>query len=555
MNIKPQNLIEVTGAKAGQRAILKDGKAILVGIGGKQLSGGSGVDTSDTTAKSSDVLAGKVFHRADGKLVQGTIATVEPTVDGNTFTVQQGYVATQTVKQVPLANITQTEDKLIIDIGYIDQKKEYQMSSSGGSGSLDVVKVTQYSPYVPAYSAQKGYSFELEATWYNWQVDKEQAYDTTPYEGLYTVTEQTKHCTSFGRVYKNANGKWLYAFSYDNWQQATDDNSTAYWCIHDSLGYAPQEAFCSVYCNNKNTAISSLTDWSNYYGMYTFTSVVVAQQVTSPATQAIPMVLKGTKVTGYDKSTMTWQDGPIAVTPAQFDIQPRTNWYYNYTNGNLVGSAVGSAIASNLYVKFDVEKAETQTGQPISRIGDGPVFKTVQNVPCVDIQNGGGFDIFSDDFLIKNNQPFAISAFVRIDKNQYNDYILFQAYNSNWSSAGGFQFILLGSKNFFIRGGGVRNDSLNTVSTYRFPTGKWIHVFYVYDKVRQSVYINGECVWVCNITRTFPTQSVGQVAVGNSIDHRNFWDGYIAQFKYYNALVSQHQIKAQAERCLAMVNS
>ena len=42
MNIKAENLIAVTGAKAGQRAILKNGKAILVGMGGAVATPSSG---------------------------------------------------------------------------------------------------------------------------------------------------------------------------------------------------------------------------------------------------------------------------------------------------------------------------------------------------------------------------------------------------------------------------------------------------------------------------------------------------------------------------------
>ena len=48
MNIKSENLIAVNGAKAGQRAILKGGKAILVGIGGLSAAAGAGSIPSTT---------------------------------------------------------------------------------------------------------------------------------------------------------------------------------------------------------------------------------------------------------------------------------------------------------------------------------------------------------------------------------------------------------------------------------------------------------------------------------------------------------------------------
>lgn len=130
--ITSENLVEVTGAVAGQRAILKNGKAILVGMGGMTTDVG-GTDVSMTTATEADVLNTVQFYKADGTFVSGSIETVVPTLNENVFTVGKGYISEKTELTIPEATIIETEDKVTVGIGYNSSQKEYNISSGGSS--------------------------------------------------------------------------------------------------------------------------------------------------------------------------------------------------------------------------------------------------------------------------------------------------------------------------------------------------------------------------------------------------------------------------------------
>jgi hypothetical protein len=240
MNIQKDNLIEVASLKAGQRVIQVDGKWIAVGVGGNAGVSAEKTDLSFITATDDTILEGYIGSDKDGNPVEGTIQTVNPSLSGNKVIVSKGYNPESKELIVAEAEApTVSGNKVTIHVGYNATEQIIETegggTSSAGGGTFDVVKVTEYSPYVPAYPEQIGYVFDLDMQWYNWETSVEEPYDASAYEGLYTVTEETKSCMGFGRVFKNANGKWLYAFSYDNWGQATDDSNSANWCISDDL--------------------------------------------------------------------------------------------------------------------------------------------------------------------------------------------------------------------------------------------------------------------------------------------------------------------------------
>lgn len=105
-------------------------------VNGIQQGVEGGIDVSATTAVESDVLSTAKFYKADGSFVSGSIQTVTPTLSGNKFTVNKGYVANDTELAVPESTITETEDKVTVGVGYVGEAKEYNLGTDNVAGVL-----------------------------------------------------------------------------------------------------------------------------------------------------------------------------------------------------------------------------------------------------------------------------------------------------------------------------------------------------------------------------------------------------------------------------------
>ena len=555
MNIKPQNLIEVTGAKAGQRAILKDGKAILVGLGGiptaQQDSSEPSIDLSFVTATEDQILEGYVGVDQAGNPVEGAI------------TVQKGTTITPSVMPIVYSNVyidgnltiqgDQNLNPSIIKKGQslfgVVGEYEGSGSSSGSGGAFDIVKVTEYSPYVPAYPQQIGFVFDIEAT--DPTSDDGQApYDASAYEGLYTVTEETKTCASFGRVYKNANGKYLYAFSYQTWGQATDDTMYAYWCIADSVGYGPDSSFISANQAINPTLPGDAAGWQNVMSYPNIKSCTVTQQVTAPATEAIPMVLKGSVASGYNTETKVWTDGATSTDYSGFEVEPYKNWYYTGVNNRLIGAAVGSNVPHVFYASLTNQTTTAETGQTLTFINrsDYPgKFNTVDGVPCYDMSadSANRIQTTSPSGVFSSGKPFAVSMFMRLNN---------QVWADKWALAigtdsanKGFCIGYTGDMHVQTTGTGTADSRYISKKAYK---GEWVHVFVVNHGDYEDMYINGVLDGTLNWKRE--GQDTGNMYLGSWFGTAGL-EGYIAQIKIYNAVVSPAQIKNEADRCLALV--
>ena len=579
---------------------------------------GNNVDLSFVTAGAGDILSGKVGTDKDGKPVNGSIETVTPSLSGNKFTVgkgfvpenkeltvaeakaptvsfnivtvYQGYMDRQSTVEIPKATATLSANVVTIPAGYHDSntvtvpeahaptvsgntvtihpgyvptERTVETEGGGGESAFDIVKVTEYSPYVPAYPEQIGYIFDIDMQWYNWETSVEEPYDASAYEGLYTVTEETKSCTGLGRVFRNANGKWLYAFSYDNWEQATDSSNSAQWCIGDDLGYSPESgAFMYSDTVSKGTLPNSNSSWNSM--MYTVKACTITTQVTAPATEAIPMVLKGSKAESYNTETGIFVDGSSQTAYSGFEIEPYKEWYYASTNGKLIGGSIGSNVATALYVPMELNANTAVTGQRLVGVEGTPTFTTKSGVPCCNMWNTASLAAENVEYNPGENPSMSISFFINVSSLYEGENPIFEAFGPSGGFSGQGLEIFTGDGNYLcIRGGkptDISNNNYYKRSDFSFNADKWYHVCIVfYGGVYEEYYVNGE-FQERHYFRRFFEKKTNTCAIGCDLNrdctpvrNRNHFRGYMAQLKYYSGIVSPVQIKLEADRCLAMV--
>lgn len=100
---------------------------------------GGSVDLSFVTAEADQILSGYVGSDKDGNPVNGTIATVTPSLSGNKFTVGKGYVPENKELTVAEAKApTVSGNTVTIHPGYVPEEKTVE--TEGGGGSMEIYK-------------------------------------------------------------------------------------------------------------------------------------------------------------------------------------------------------------------------------------------------------------------------------------------------------------------------------------------------------------------------------------------------------------------------------
>ena len=94
-----------------------------------------------TTVDPEDVRLGEKFVNLRGELVEGTMPTVTPSLDGNVFTVASGYVAKDTTLTVPEMTISNDGSKITVPVGYNKTEQTFPITS-GSTVDLSFVTAT-----------------------------------------------------------------------------------------------------------------------------------------------------------------------------------------------------------------------------------------------------------------------------------------------------------------------------------------------------------------------------------------------------------------------------
>lgn len=255
--------------------------------------------------------------------------------------------------------------------------------SGGSSGTFDLAKVTEYTPYAPAVTG-------LSQIVVSGLGDD---YDSA--NGTYNVTAETKKESDiFKRIYKHTSGEWYI------WGEYEPEYEEGYWYI----GVAPDSGDLVYYTSEE------LTDGEYYFENWdTGDSYDVALDVTKTNYPESPMVLKGVKATGY-------HDGECTFSTAEtdfigFDAVPQVGLTYAVFVDSLVGKSIDTML---LKLSFDGDDvlADSSSYAHIVTQEDGEVLSEGYSGNAWDFD--GGFlkiEPKGNEFVFGTND-FTIEAYI-----------------------------------------------------------------------------------------------------------------------------------------------
>ncbi len=638
-------------------------------------SGNQTISLSFITAGADHILSGHIGADKDGNPIEGQIMTVTPSLDGNKFSIEKGYVAAPTELTVPAAQIIETDKKVTIGVGYLGESKEYELASEasdidltfvtagtnqilsgftgsdkdgnpvqgsietvypelsdsgdikihidsgyledsfdfnvkegkieveqnrvilrGGyystnmitvgelyldteitpgtedqiisansflpqdliirgvnaSGAFNIVKVEEYSPYVPAYPDIYGVNvyFTKKNLWgdYGTLVDGTDPaeYIDQQFQGIYTPTEETMNCTGFGRVFRNENGMEIRGYDNDTYGPGTEETINGIWLIVNGSYYYEwmTNMDAELYSDAVKNPWDAVTWGSQTNGEAGTVDIRRTEEPVKAATAEIPMILKGSVTAGYDPSTSEWTDGTSSRNYTGFETEPILHWYYASTSDKLIGAPINSNVPYVFYASLDESYSRThaETGEEFILTNTKLTMPTIDGVPCLssEVVNTADVSVNIPEGVFVTGKPFAVSLFMREEQGGY-DLAAFE--------------IREPSDNLILKVGldsgcyvGVwGTTSYGSPKSYK---GKWVHVFLVNHGNREELYVNGTLAASKEITRNLSNHKTTMMFG----DYRYIGTvSYVAQVKCYNYIVSPLQVKAEADRCLAMV--
>lgn len=555
----------------GQQNFTQENIAQGVTMWGKTGTHKSGADFSGTTATAEDVLEGKYFRKSDGSLTEGVIPTVEPVLNGNVFTVEQGYVTEETSKTVPLANITETADKVTIDVGYINQKKQYYLGTQqpgnavgvlidDGTGGLKVQKlnfdgtvanddsepITAQNFYIfntgkaepdygsceqPAGSAMEVYKCAevVEASEGNgyFRVACSDYYASDRYaSGDYYLEDESQ--TGSNRVFKIQSELDVhYVIKFEQ----------GYWVLQKQLSQTYLMRAASTQSGAETMSqIAGLSWESNPH---------------SPGGATIYMTITAipseTLWSGYLYNIETKQFSDTLTEGLEYKITaPTIGKIYNADATMLIDLQIPSGLV--FYAPFNTIKNTDETGGIMS--GDIQITE-FQGITCLNL-DGYGITVTSPKIPV-GNAPRTLSYMMHISRVPSLGELESQI----------FYIMAFGPQTSPVKAGIEFSEEFNgiysQIANIRVKSGykedlesDFMHVAISYDGTFMRIFKNG----IQNVSAKhikIPVDSDGTFVIGKNLNDEQHFYGHLAEVKVWNRALSKEEIKAEADRCYALI--
>ena len=252
-----------------------------------------------------------------------TLSTVVPTLNGNVFRITEGYVEETYELTVPIANITETDTKLTIGVGYNDSIKEFTLTSggsTGGSGGGSFAKINEFIAPYDSYSAVN--SIEISGfgevdVWGDIE-------DWSDWNGTYVVTPATSSESSTdNRIYKHETlERYLFRFE--------DEEGGYGWCWGFYKSIPDYLSIYGAYLWSENLVSGT---WENYENGFTVSLTLKQNSVTYPAQ---PLVLNAVSAS---RENGGWSFGN-AVSLTEYETTPCKNGIYMYEGSKIIGEPI-----------------------------------------------------------------------------------------------------------------------------------------------------------------------------------------------------------------------
>lgn len=255
------------------------------------------------------------------------LQVVTPTLTGNVFKITEGYVDDTYELTVPIANITETDTKLTIGVGYNDSIKEFALTSggsTGGDGISQLVKVSEFIAPYDAYSVVES----IEVSGFGETTVFDEPVDYSDWNGTYVVTPETAHeHETENRIYKHQTKNYYIYRIFCN------DNQEHYWVFDTSTGFTDY-----VYEAWFTSSTLESGDWYYYENDVTCAITLNKTIGTYPDQE---LVLKVQPATGSSTSNdlRTWEFGN-AMDLTKYETTPVEGAMHVLLGGELLSSKV-----------------------------------------------------------------------------------------------------------------------------------------------------------------------------------------------------------------------
>ena len=516
----------------------------------------SGTDTSDATAIAGFVIDGYTFYGADGKetgtmkslstsdmvIMEDAVLGIPATryADNATYSLlniagigdlaSENIIEGKTIAGIPGAHkcaTTEVVAGVLVDDG--GTMKVQKLTFDGTTPSDDGDPVTVESFYTfqtgrdePVYDSGSSGGSTMEI------------YKCVDAEGMtWWVVSGCGSTEAKGRYYRGDDIASEYGGSYAAYYQQngacsiTYDSYNGYWALKVGSTNLYKDESYNYYDGDPSQCTSWVTD----------SGVEPVPTITTETTTG-----NGWKGKKYDTETVEISD---TVTELEYKYNPPKFGKY-YTSDGVIECDVFNG--SGLIVYMPMRQLEAVTPQFFSNPYNGVTFTTIQSIYCGYFSGVGAIEA-QENRLPTNGESRTVSLLLY---RMTNENTIFFAYGKTTSSLKIFNFAC---QDNYVRISlwGPDYDFKDIV----IDTNIWIHFTVVYTREYCKIYRNGVLAGTLDVTGDDNiTDKIFQIGGLNYTDKspdQSSAEVAISELKLYSRELSAEEIKAEADRCLAMV--